>query len=194
MKQNSVWVAQWCLSLVAAAALAGCGGKANPTVTLSGSVSGLTTGTLTLGNGSSTTVVPTNGTSFTIPVQVPVGAAYLVYIAAQPSSLTCTVANAGAVASNAGITNVSVTCVPKHSVGGTITGLVGNGLQLVNGSEIVKPAAGSTTFAFTANLLASGQTYGVGVLQQPDVGTCQVQNGAGYMASENITSVNVICQ
>ena len=53
-----------------------------------------------------------------------------------------------------------------HTLGGTLSGLTLDGLQLSNGSELISVAANATQFAF-ANPLASGTAYEVQVQRQP---------------------------
>ena len=181
------------LSLLVAATLAACGGKGATSITLSGSITGLTTGSLTLANGNSVVTLPANTTGFTIPAQIPLNGGYNVVVAAQPAGMNCTVANGVGVAGSSDINTVVVTCVANHVVGGSIIGLTAAGLQLVNGSEIVVVPAGATTFGFLTQI-ANTRSYGVTVLQQPTPQTCSVQNGAGYINGIDVTNVQVTCQ
>jgi hypothetical protein len=89
---------------------------------LSGKVVGLTSGTVTLINGSDASI-PVTGvtTSNEIPFAlkpVPFGSTYGVSVLTQPDNFTCTVANASGemnviTEKAGGATNVLVTCVPK---------------------------------------------------------------------------------
>jgi len=80
------------------------------------------------------------------------------------------------------------------TIGGTITGLTGTGLVLVdNGNDSLTVAAGSTAFTFKT-AVASGGAYAVTVGTQPSSPseTCTVTNGSGT-ATANVTSVQVTC-
>jgi len=80
-----------------------------------------------------------------------------------------------------------------YTVGGTISGLASGTLTLKNnGSDALTINANSSMFTFTTSLL-SGATYAVTVGTQPSGLTCTVTNGAGTVASANITSVTVTC-
>ncbi|MBE0596830.1 MAG: hypothetical protein IH614_06160 [Desulfuromonadales bacterium] len=83
---------------------------------------------------------------------------------------------------------------PPGSVGGAVSGLVGNGLVLQNngGDDLSIDADGP--FAFSA-LLASGADYAVTVKSHPSAPsqTCTVNDGTGKFAGAEVTSVTIIC-
>lgn len=182
------------IAIALAGALAGCGGGGSTTnVALGGTVSGLTANGLVLTDSVTTVTLAANTTSFTFPSRVNVGASYAVSVQTQPTGLTCHTANASGVTGTSDISNVQVTCVPNHSVGGTIVGLTSAGLELVNGSDSVHPAANDTAFVFP-NRIGEGDAYGVTILTQPAPLTCSVQNGTGFVGTTDVTSVQVICK
>lgn len=78
-----------------------------------------------------------------------------------------------------------------HTVGGTVSGLVGMGLVLQNGAgnHLAVAAAGAFTFVTP---VADNASYNVGVQTQPAGQTCTVQNGSGT-ASAAVTNVVVAC-
>jgi hypothetical protein len=79
-----------------------------------------------------------------------------------------------------------------HSVGGTISGLDGTViLQNSGGDNLSRSANG--TFAFTTRL-PTGSTYAITVLTQPATQSCLVTNGAGTIATDNVTNVSIVCQ
>lgn len=184
------------LGLLAAVAstigLTACGGSSASNVSLGGTVSGLTSDGLVLVNGFGTLSVAANATTFTFPGRLNIGVSYAISIQAQPTGLTCSVANGSGVASGGDITNVQITCAPNHSLSGTITGLTADGLVLANGSDTVNPAANSTSFTFPTKV-AEGSAYGVTVLTQPTGQTCSIASGAGHMGNADVTSVQVNC-
>lgn len=188
------------LRLVAAcsllAAIAGCGGSStnNTSVSLTGTVTGLTDSGLVLTSGLSTVAIAANATTFIFPSRILIGSSYQVQPSALPPTLTCTVANGTGIARTSDdITNVAVTCVKRNNLGGSITGLANAGLILANGSDTVRPAAGAQSFTFPTKV-GQGFSYGVTVLQQPAPQRCTVANPSGVMADVDVTSVQVSCQ
>lgn len=98
--------------------VSGCGGVASfgclcsppHTYTISGTVSGLSSGTLTLALNSTTeTLALTANGAFSLTTQIPEDTTYAVTVSSNPSSLTCTVTN-GSGTITANVTNVTVTC------------------------------------------------------------------------------------
>jgi hypothetical protein len=162
--------------------------------TVGGSVTGLA-GTVVLGLGTEQLSVTADG-PFTFVTRLENGDAYAVAVVAQPAGQTCTVTNGtGRITGNSNVSNVGVTCAnvpppPLYSVGGTVSGLVGQ-LVLQNGGENLGVTA-SGPFVFATRLL-SGATYGVTVASQPADQTCTVANGAGQVGLADITNVAVSC-
>jgi hypothetical protein len=159
-------------------------------VTIGGTVTGLT-GTLVLNNnGVENLTVTTNG-EFTFVTGVRIGATYAVTVADQPSGQTCTVAN-GSGTATARVTNVAVTCTDTGSVtiGGTVTGLMGTLVLSNNGAEnLTVTRNGAFTFVTGVPI---GQTYAVTVVSQPTDQNCTVANGSGT-ATAPVTNVAVTC-
>jgi uncharacterized delta-60 repeat protein len=85
--------------------------------------------------------------------------------------------------------------VPEgHSVGGTVSGLVGSGLVLRNaGLELAIPA-GSGDFTLPGQY-PSGFAYAVSVVTQPSspVQICSVAGGSGTVGDGDVTGVTVTC-
>ena len=89
----------------------------------------------------------------------------------------------------------SLTPAPvTYTIGGTVTGLNGTGLVLLNngGNNLSISANGSFTFS---TAIASGATYSVSVLTQPSspLQFCTVTNGSGTVGGANVTNVAVAC-
>jgi 6-phosphogluconolactonase (cycloisomerase 2 family) len=81
-----------------------------------------------------------------------------------------------------------------YTVGGSVSGLKGSGLELgVTGGGTASVAASATTFTFSP-AIAAGTAYSVTVVQQPSspAQTCTVANGSG-MLNSNVTNVSVTC-
>ena len=185
-------------TIIASAALAGltaCGGGNVTNVSVGGTITGLTTGTLTLSNVLSIVSAPAGTTTFKFPARVSTGLPYTVSIALQPAEMTCALANATGVAGTTDITNVAVTCKNNRTLGGTVTGLRNGGLVLVNGSNQLTVASGVNSFVFP-NKIPADTAYGVTILSQPNnpsAQTCTVSNGAGTIGASDVTSVAVNC-
>ncbi len=79
-----------------------------------------------------------------------------------------------------------------YSVGGTVSGLTGAGLELENMGGDTLPIATDGPFTF-ATELEVGFSYVVTVSTQPSGQTCVVNNGSGIISTANITDVAVTC-
>ncbi|MEJ2439693.1 MAG: fibronectin type III domain-containing protein, partial [Gammaproteobacteria bacterium] len=92
---------------------------------------------------------------------------------------------------SANISNVAVACSTlSYTVSGTISGLTGSGLVILNNGSPVTV----TNNAFSVTLL-SGSTYAFTVGTQPSSPTqqCTIANGSGTVGSANISNVAVSC-
>jgi subtilisin-like proprotein convertase family protein len=178
---------QWCLVPATS------GGT---TYTVGGSVSGLSGSglVLSLNAGAQTLPIAANG-SFTFPTGLADASPYAVTVGTQPAGQSCSVANGNGTVSGANVTNVAVTCTDiTYTVGGTVTGLLGDSVTLsLNGTESL-PVASDGSFTF-ATPLADGASYAVTVQTQPasPPEVCTVANGSGSIAGANVTSVQVSC-
>jgi len=161
------------------------------TYTVGGTVSGLS-GTLVLqNNGGNNLSVSQNG-SFTFTAPVSNGLSYSVTVLSQPSNplQNCVVTNGGGTSSS-NVTSVQVVCTNLYTIGGTVSGLVGSNLALLDNGSDGLPVTSNGSFTFTTPL-ASGTSYGVTIFSQPTNQNCKVTNGNGT-ATANVTSVQVTC-
>jgi hypothetical protein len=165
---------------------------------VNGTVTGLTgTGlAITLNGGAP---VPVTGTTFSFAgVQLASGTPYAVAVQAQPlsPSQTCTVANGTGTVGGADVTDVQITCsANSFGVGGTIVGLSGSGLVLVdNGGNATTIQPGATTFTFSTQV-ASGAPFDVEVQTNPTGPTqsCSPSGNKGTVGNADVTSVVVNC-
>jgi hypothetical protein len=171
--------------------------------TVGGSINGLTgTGLQLSNNGASPINVAAGSTTFTFPTPLASGAAYSVTVGgtiATPTQ-TCAVtpSTAAGTVSGSDVTDIVVNCTTStFTIGGSITGLTGSGLQLRNnGSDTLSIGAGSTSFQFPIRV-ASGADYSVSVVAQPSNPgqQCSVQVGTatGRVGNGNVTSVVLDC-
>jgi hypothetical protein len=141
--------------------------------------------------------VTTNG-SFTFTTSLAAGAVYSVTVLTQPASPVevCTVTGGGGTVGTADVTSVTIACaIPTFTVGGMVTGLE-SGDSVVLQDNLADNLTVSTNGSFTfATSLASGATYSVTVLTQPDspAETCTVASGSGTVASADVSGVVVTC-
>ncbi|KFI06115.1 hypothetical protein [Massilia sp. BSC265] len=182
-------------ALACALALSACGGSDGDRV-IGGQFFGVTKPGLVLQNngGSDLAIEPNSVGSgrFYFPNLVETDSGYRVTVKSIPSNASgCTVENAsGKVAFDIG--NIYVTCtIRQHELKGTVAGLTGNNLVLVNGADRVPVPAGAT--AFTMAKVNEDAPYGVVILSQPDNQTCTVANGTGTMGANDVTNVTVNC-
>jgi 6-phosphogluconolactonase (cycloisomerase 2 family) len=170
------------------------------TYTIGGTVSGLYgvsgTGVVLQNNGSADLTLKSNG-NFAFPNAVLTGVPYSVNIASQPTNPweTCTLAKPSGTVNGSNVTSIAVSCTPnQYTEGGTVSGLVGPGLVLVDvhGSTITVNTNGSFVFPTP---LSSGDAVSVTVRTQPSMPyqTCIVANGTGTVGDANITSIAVTC-
>ena len=82
---------------------------------------------------------------------------------------------------------------PTYTVGGTVTGLKGSGLQVSSGLLTLTISADGA-FTFPINL-KSGTAFGVTVVAQPKspAQVCTVTGGSGTVGTSNVTDVAVTC-
>jgi len=174
----------------------------NPvTATIGGMVSGLVANSSVIlqDNGGDSLTITANG-AFTFKTAVTGADVYAVTVVTQPvnPNQICTVTQGSGVAS-ANVTSVAVNCVLSYSIGGTVTGLVGTGLILVNSSDSeqlpISAANGNQPFTFK-NLVPTGTAYAVTIFAEPTLPTqaCVVTTGTGSgTATANVTSVAIVC-
>jgi Galactose oxidase, central domain/Kelch motif len=174
----------------------------NPvTATIGGMVSGLVANTSVIlqDNGGDSLTITANG-AFTFKTAVTGADVYAVTVVTQPvnPNQICTVTSGSGVAS-ANVTTVAVNCVLSYSIGGTVTGVVGTGLILLNSSDSeqlpISPANGNQAFTFK-NLVPTGTAYTVTIFAEPTAPTqaCVVTAGTGSgTATATVTSVAIVC-
>ena len=117
------------------------------------------------------------------------GTNYDVTILQQPLYQTCTVSNGtGTLTSDA---SVSISCDGTVTIGGKVYGLNGS-ITLQNNAANDLSVSSSGDFVFADNF-SMGSSYIVTIASQPSSGqTCTPNNNSG-MATDNITSIEIIC-
>jgi len=164
------------------------------------SVSGLVGSALVLQNNLGDDLTITGNGSFQFGSLLASGARYSVTVLRQPTNptQTCAVNNHAGTVSTAHVTNITVTCMTnRFTIGGTISGLAGSGLQLrLNNEPALQLSAPATNFTFGA-LLPNGTQYVVQVTGQPTnpAQECAITPGTerGTVGNANVTNVAVTC-
>ncbi len=170
---------------------------ATNTYSIRGTVSGLVGSGLVLqNNGGDDVGVQTDG-GFAFPTKIASGAGFSVTVKTQPSgpAQACSVQNGSGTVVDRDVDNVVITCALREfTIGGTISGLAGSGLVLVNnGADPISPTANGP-FTFPTGVLVGG-TYDVRVRTFPTrpLQVCGVSNGAGVVGEANVTNIAVNC-
>ena len=173
----------------------GCGGGGGPaSYALGGTITGLT-GTLVLqDNGHDDLSLSANG-AFRFAARSAGGAAYDVTVRTQPAQQTCVVSNGSGSVGTSDVSDVSVTCSTNVlTVGGSVTGLVGTGLVLLDNGGDDLTIAGNGPFTFTSRF-AAGSPYAVTVKASPSSPSqaCTISGGSGTIGGADVTNVAVNC-
>lgn len=101
------------LAIFASVFLAGCPNSQPPAqYSLGGTISGLTSGSVTLKDNQNIELNFTTNGSFTLSTNLSGGAGYTVSVVKQPNGLNCSVANSFGSVSGVNVTDVKVTCNP----------------------------------------------------------------------------------
>jgi hypothetical protein len=187
------------LGAAAALSLAACVGDGSHSedAALGGSVTGLAAGsTVTLADNGVTTLAVTGSGAFEFPEVLTPDSGYAVAVAVQPPGSTCVVANgSGTVDANADpVQDVTVSCSPGVSVGGTLSGLAAGASLTLSDASGPLPLSANGAFGF-ADLYAIGAAYAVSVSSQPSGQVCTVANGSGSIDANGdaVTNIAVTC-
>lgn len=186
------------LALLCASTLAACGGGSGSLV-LQANISGLTKDGLILTNGGESLTVPANTTIAQFTKLVNADDTYDIEIQHQPTHASCTLKNNKQKANVYTVVQPQVICTTdSYAFGGTVTGLTGTGLVLINGADQVAVLPATTpgapvNFLFPTQV-ADGAAFGVTVLAQPSGQVCTVANNTGTMPSGAYNNLAVSCK
>jgi N-acetylneuraminic acid mutarotase len=164
---------------------------------IGGSVTGLLTGRSIVlqDNGSNSTTVTSN-TTFTFSTTIASGSGYAVTVSTLPVGQSCSVTNGSGTVAAGDVTNVVINCTDNaYDIGGTVTGLTGSGLVLLdNGGDNLPLAPNGASFSYTfPTTIPAGSPYDVTVGGQPSGQYCTVSNASGTVAGSAVTNANVNC-
>jgi 6-phosphogluconolactonase (cycloisomerase 2 family) len=170
---------------------------AQVTYTVGGTVSGLDVGQSVVlqNNGGDDLTVSANG-PFTFATKISNGGSYAVQVGTQPQRMYCALVGASGTAS-ADVSSVAVSCAGPYTVGGLVSGLVGQGLELALDTQHLA-ISNNGNYVFPAVLNPSPSGHSVTIAQQPisPAQRCIVQNLYFTRTPPNvadISNVNIVC-
>ncbi|MCK5616862.1 right-handed parallel beta-helix repeat-containing protein [Candidatus Pacearchaeota archaeon] len=168
-----------------------------PTYTISGNLSGLQGALVVLSNNGADSLLLNADGPFTFNGPVPDGGSYDIAVTSQPTSPSqiCSVTNGNGTVSGANVTNIQINCVTQSfTIGGTVTGLQGSGLTLLNNGGDSLSIGTNGTFEFSTPIVDLN-SYSVTVTTQPTTPDqlCSVTNDSGSMDGTNVTNVQIDC-
>jgi hypothetical protein len=168
------------------------------TFTIGGAIEGLAapTGLVLRLNGANDLPIPSSG-AFMFPTPLPSGTTYEVTVYSAPTVplQVCSATHAVGTVRDRDIRDVRVSCATQtFSIGGTVSGLRGQGLTLLDNEVDRIEIAADGAFRFPT-YLANGASYNVRVDTHPANPTqaCTVTNGSGTVPTANVTNVAVAC-
>jgi hypothetical protein len=164
--------------------------------TVGGTINGLIGTGLVLRNSTLEDKLFNSGGPFTFDVQLWNFQSYDVSVLTQPTGpdQNCSVENGQGMVIGANVDNVIVNCDAKYSVGGTVTGLVGSGIELLNNCGDDLGVGDNGDFQFPM-FLDNGAPYSVTIKTQPSESglVCGVSNGEGIISGASVTNVQITC-
>ena len=108
---------------------------------------------------------------------------------------TCAVSQGTGTVANGNVTSVAITCVTKtFAVGGTVTGLVGNGLVLQDNLGDNLTVADNGTFTFGTQVASGSRTPSPSSpRRRRPAQTCAIAGASGLVADAAVTNVAITC-
>ncbi|MBW4049172.1 MAG: lactonase family protein [Proteobacteria bacterium] len=138
----------------------------SPPNAIGGTVSGLSTGSVTLlVNSADPKTVSATNTSFQFPTELATGQAYTVTVQTQPAGQTCTVSNGTGLASSSSFNAVQVNCATRAEYAYVANHGGGTGGQSISAYSVDASASGTLT-AVSISPFAAG-TYPTSVAVDP---------------------------
>jgi N-acetylneuraminic acid mutarotase len=165
---------------------------------IGGNLGGLLGQGLVLSVNQAETIEPTDDGPWQFTTTLADGDSYAVTVSSQPGNpvQTCAVANHAGQVDGDDVSNIDIICqTESFTIGGTVSGLAGTGLELVLNQVQTLPISEDGHFVFP-DPLPDTSTWQVGVQVQPSgpAQTCTVSNGEGQLTGEPVIDVQVDCQ
>lgn len=157
-----------------------------------GTVTGLTSGTITLRNkGIDDLVVSADG-PFTFPAKVPSGSPYSVTISDTTGAAKCSVSAGSGTVGDGDVKGVLINCsADKAFLGGSVTSVLGTVTLQAGAGVVTVSSSGPFVFPTTYPI---GSNYNVLVSKQPANQTCSVvAGGSGTISPTSGSAVKVTC-
>lgn len=127
---------------------------------------------------------------------IPVGQTYTVTLKTPPIGKNCNLFNALGTIEDDTAPVIKVDCYletdPVYTIGGSITGLTGDLVLIIDDSYTMNVSAGATSYTSSMGFPA-GHYHNVRVLTNPAGQICSVENGYYRYLSADITDTNIIC-
>jgi len=169
---------------------------------IGGTVTGLAGSGLILQNNAGNDLVIDRNGGFAFSTALEDQSPYNVVVTQQPTNpgQRCVVNNGAGQLSGTNVSNISITCSTlTFNVGGTVTGLVGNGLELQNNAgdnSVIERRVIDKDGGFTLSTALKDQSsYNVTIVKQPANPSqrCVVKNGTGQLNGANVNNISVTC-
>lgn len=166
-----------------------------PPFSISGTVSGLAGSGLSLfNNGGGGQTVSSNG-AFSFD-DLADGESYDVTVGTQPTApnQVCSVTGGSGTIATDDVAGISVQCATlTYTVGGTVSGLQGAGLTLLNNADNAQTVSTDGAFVFPAQKDTSNYSITVGAQPENPAQTCAVANDSGKVDGADVNDVLVTC-
>lgn len=180
------------LALTLLATVAGCGGdtgSAPPVATyaVSGTVTHLDAGSLTISDGGETLTIAQGANSFAFAKPLSSGAAYAITVTAQPSGSDCVIGNGTGTIAGAAVTTVAITCNTLVTQPLAL-GVSASGSTSSNSSRIFLPVSQVGTAATTINAIVDTGSAGTS-LRASDIFPASVVTASGFVFPAGQTSI-----
>ncbi|MBM9578295.1 hypothetical protein JWG45_14165 [Leptospira sp. 201903070] len=145
-------------------------------------------------NGTDSLVISTNGT-FVFQGKVSDSSSYNVTVTQNPiaPAQICSVNNGSGTVFSHPITDIQVTCsLTGFNVLGTVSGLTGSGLTLLNNGTDATVVSSNGTFTM-ATPIADSSTYSISISSQPTGQTCYIAQTSGTIVSADANTTLIHC-
>jgi len=163
---------------------------------IGGTVSGLVGSGLVLENNEGNPLQVSADGSFEFSESLASGEFYAVGVRRAPSAprQLCQVSNGTGTVQNQSIANIQIDCLSGYTIGGTVTGVAGQGLVLRNngGNNLFISENGPFEFS-RARLDGSNYEVTIAATSNNPPQTCEISNETGMVQGQDVTDIVVEC-